>query len=138
MSLLRCQRNLQQKRIKKVQTKKQINFFCIKHKVSCWNSSDLFAKGTVHISHTLLQIQAHTTAAAHNTRLPVPTLSEVPHLPPVTEAVRQMGRIVRALKSGKNRWKVKQVRKNEKMEKHKEKNCEKFKSKRYIFAQHLE
>lgn len=27
MSLLRCQRNLQQKRIKKVQTKKQINFF---------------------------------------------------------------------------------------------------------------
>ena len=27
---------------------------------------------------------------------------------------------------------------NEKMEKHKEKNCEKFKSKRYIFAQHLE
>ena len=25
-----------------------------------------------------------------------------------TEAVRQMGRIVRALKSGKNRWKVKQ------------------------------
>ena len=55
-----------------------------------------------------------------------------------TEAVRQMGRIVRALKSGKNRWKVKQVRENEKMEKHKEKNCEKFKSKRYIFAQHLE
>ena len=33
-----------------------------------------------------------------------------------TEAVRQMGRIVRALKSGKNRWKVKQVRENEKME----------------------
>ena len=55
-----------------------------------------------------------------------------------TEAVRHMGQIVRALKSGKNRWKVKQVRENEKMEKHKEKNCEKFKSKRYIFAQHLE
>ena len=55
-----------------------------------------------------------------------------------TEAVRQMGRIVRALKSGKNRWKVKQVRENEKIEKHKEKNCERLKSKRYIFAQHLE
>ena len=55
-----------------------------------------------------------------------------------TEAVRQMGRIVRAFKSGKNRWKVKQVREKEKKEKHKEKNCEKFKSKRYIFAQHLE
>ena len=56
----------------------------------------------------------------------------------VTINRRVDGRIVRALKSGKNRWKVKQVRGNEKMEKHKEKNCEKFKSKRYIFAQHLE
>jgi len=61
--------------------------FCIKHKVSCWNSSDLFAKGTVHISHTLLQIPAHTKAAAHNTRRPVPTLSEVPHLPPIIKAI---------------------------------------------------